>query len=133
MIRLRSPRLQRKASKSEDSGASPAAEAKAAVGRLTGERAFHLGASTTAGALASRALGTDAPFAPAAGSFPRGADVNGEGALRRGLFASRGYAGNALGGAPFHRSRRRAAPAPAAPRAGLAFDKSRERRASGFA
>ena len=30
--------------KSEDSGASPAAGTKAAVGRLTGERAFHLGA-----------------------------------------------------------------------------------------
>ena len=53
--------------KSEDSGASIAIGANAAtVGRLVGERAFHFGASTFAGAIASRALGVNAPFAPGA-------------------------------------------------------------------
>jgi len=64
--------------KSEDSGASTAAGTNAIVGRLTGERAFHLGVSTSAGAFASRALGNDAPFASTAASFTSGADVNGE-------------------------------------------------------
>jgi hypothetical protein len=49
-----------KGPKSEDSGASIAAGAKAAsVGRLIGERAFHLGAT------ANRALAVNAPSAPA--------------------------------------------------------------------
>ena len=50
---LASPAM--KGPKSEGSGASLAAGAKAAtVGRLIGERAFHFGASTSAGAIASR-------------------------------------------------------------------------------
>jgi hypothetical protein len=62
----------------DDSGASPAAGTNATVARLTGERAFHLGVSTSAGMLASHALGKDGPFAPGAASFTSGADVNGE-------------------------------------------------------
>ena len=51
---LTSPAM--KVPKSEDSGASISAGAKAAtVGRLIGERAFHLGASTFAGVISSRA------------------------------------------------------------------------------
>src|SRR5271168_2803815 len=58
-----------KGPKSEDSGASVAAGAKAAtVGRLVGERAFHFDPSTFAGAIASRTLGVNAPFAPGAAS-----------------------------------------------------------------
>ena len=58
-----------KGPKSEDSGASLAAGAKAAtVGRLVGERAFHFGPSTFAGAIASRTLAVNAPFAPGAAS-----------------------------------------------------------------
>jgi len=58
-----------KVPKSEDSGASIAAGAKAAtVGRLVGERAFHFGPSTFAGAIASRTLAVNAPFAPGAAS-----------------------------------------------------------------
>jgi Flagellar hook-length control protein FliK len=64
---LASPAM--KGPKSEDSGASTAAGAKAAtVGRLVGERAFHFGPSTFAGAIASRTLAVDAPFAPGAAS-----------------------------------------------------------------
>ena len=64
---LASPAM--KGPKSEDSGASTAAGAKAAtVGRLVGERAFHFGPSTFAGAIASRTLTVDAPFAPGAAS-----------------------------------------------------------------
>jgi hypothetical protein len=60
---LASPAM--KGPKSEDSGASIAAGAKvAAVGRLVGERAFHFGPSTFAGAIGSRALTVDAPSAP---------------------------------------------------------------------
>jgi hypothetical protein len=74
---LASPAM--KGPKSENSGGSPAAGDKAAsVGRLTGERAFHFGVSTSAGALASHALGKDGPFAPTAAGFTSGADVNGE-------------------------------------------------------
>ena len=58
-----------KGPKSEDSGASIAAGGNAAtVGRLVGERAFHFGASTFAGAIASRTLAVNAPFAPGAAS-----------------------------------------------------------------
>ena len=58
-----------KGPKSEDSGASIAAGAKAAtVGRLVGERAFHFGPSTFASAVASRTLEVNAPFAPGAAS-----------------------------------------------------------------
>jgi hypothetical protein len=58
-----------KGPKSEDSGASIPAGAKAAtVGRLVGERAFHFGPSTFAGAIASRTLAVNAPFAPGAAS-----------------------------------------------------------------
>ena len=64
---LASPAM--KGPKSEDSGASLAAGAKAAsVGRLVGERAFHFGPSTFAGAIASRTLGVNAPFVPGAAS-----------------------------------------------------------------
>ena len=62
---LASPAM--KGPKSENSGASIAAGAKAAtVGRLVGERAFHFGPSTFAGAIASRTLAVNAPFAPGA-------------------------------------------------------------------
>ena len=64
---LTSPAM--KASKSEDSGASLSAGAKATtVGRLIGERAFHLGASTFAGVISSRTPATGAPFAQGAAS-----------------------------------------------------------------
>jgi hypothetical protein len=62
----------------ENNSEPTAAGTNAIVGRLTGERAFHLGVSTSAGVLASRALGNDAPFAPGGASFTSGADVNGE-------------------------------------------------------
>ena len=70
-----------KGPKSEDSGASIAAGAKAAtVGRLVGERAFHFGPSTFAGAIASRTLAVDAPFAPGAAADPTARSaLNGEG------------------------------------------------------
>jgi hypothetical protein len=62
---LASPAM--KGPKSKDSGASIAAGAKAAtVGRLVGERAFHFSPSTFAGAIASRTLAVNAPFAPGA-------------------------------------------------------------------
>jgi len=52
-----------KGPRSEGSGASIAAGAStASVGRLIGERAFHFGASASAGAFASSAMTTDAPF-----------------------------------------------------------------------
>jgi hypothetical protein len=57
---LASPAM--KGPKSEGSGASIAAGANAAtVGRLVGERAFHFGTSTFAGAIASRTLAVNAP------------------------------------------------------------------------
>jgi Flagellar hook-length control protein FliK len=50
----------------KDNGASIAAGAKlVTAGRLIGERAFHFGVSAPAGAVASRTLAVDAPFAPA--------------------------------------------------------------------
>jgi Flagellar hook-length control protein FliK len=71
--------------KSENSGASLAAGAKApAVARLIGERAFHLVASTFGGVVASRAPAIDAPFAPDAASAANlapEADRSGESAL----------------------------------------------------
>jgi Flagellar hook-length control protein FliK len=55
-----------KGSGSESGGASVAAGAStASLGRLIGESAFHSAASASAGALASRALTTDAPFGAA--------------------------------------------------------------------
>jgi hypothetical protein len=80
---LASPAM--KGPKSEDSGASIAAGAKAAtVGRLVGERAFHFGPSTFAGAIASRTLGINAPFAPGAASaanITAGPALDGESAV----------------------------------------------------
>jgi Flagellar hook-length control protein FliK len=78
--------------KSEDSGASIAAGGKTAtVGRLLGERAFHFGAATFTGAMASRTLAVNAPFAPggasAANLAGRG-NLNGESALVAGLSAA---------------------------------------------
>ena len=75
--------------KSEDSRASIAAGGNAAnVGRLVGERSFHFGAATFAGAIASRTLGVNAPFAPggasAANLTGRG-NRNGESALTAGF------------------------------------------------
>jgi Flagellar hook-length control protein FliK len=72
---LASPAM--KGPKSEDS-ASTATGTQATVGRLVGERAFHLGVSTSAERLASRALGNDAPFGPTAANFTDRTDVNGE-------------------------------------------------------
>ena len=64
---LASPAM--KGPKSEDSGASIAAGAKAAtVGRLVGERAFHFAPSTFAGVIASHTLAVNAPVAPGAAS-----------------------------------------------------------------
>jgi hypothetical protein len=58
-----------KGPKSEDSGASISGGAEAAtIGRLVGERAFHFGPSTFAGAIASRTVVVNAPFAPGAAS-----------------------------------------------------------------
>jgi hypothetical protein len=71
-----------KGPRSEDSGASLAAGVKAAtVGRLIGERAFHLGASTFAGV-------ANAPFAPgaaAAANLTPQADRSDESALAAGF------------------------------------------------
>ncbi len=96
---LASPAM--KGPKSEDSGASIAAGAKAAtVGRLVGERAFHFGASTFAGAIASRTLGVNAPFAPGAASaanLTARPALDGESAVARRLFAGRGHASESLG------------------------------------
>jgi Flagellar hook-length control protein FliK len=78
-----------KGPKSENSGASLAASAKApAVGRLIGERAFHLGASTFAGVIASRTSAIEAPFAPGAASAANlapQADRSGESLLAGGF------------------------------------------------
>ena len=83
-----------KGPKSEDSGASIAAGAKAAtVGRLVGERAFHYGASTFADAIASRALAVNAPFAPGAGSaagLTAPSALNGESGLAAGFSPAEG-------------------------------------------
>src|ERR1700729_765710 len=83
---LASPAM--KGPKSEDSDASIAAGAKAAtVGRLVGERAFHFGPSTFAGAIASRTLAVDAPFARGAVSADLTARsaLNGESGLGAGF------------------------------------------------
>jgi Flagellar hook-length control protein FliK len=78
---LASPAM--KGPKSEDSGASISAGAKAAtVGRLVGERAFHFGASTFAGAIASRTLAVNTP-SPADLTTP--GNLNGESALTAGF------------------------------------------------
>ncbi|HSV00145.1 MAG TPA: flagellar hook-length control protein FliK [Roseiarcus sp.] len=71
-----------KAPESEVGGPSGAADAKPGkVGRLTGERAFHVGAPP-ASLIKRGSLSSDAPFAPAAGADPSAeADASGEGAL----------------------------------------------------
>ena len=78
-----------KGPKSENSGASLAASAKApAVARLIGERAFHLGASIFGGVIASRTPAIDAPFAPGAASAAKlapQADRSGESLLAGGF------------------------------------------------
>ncbi len=85
------PTAAMKGPKSDNSGASLAAGAKAAtVGRLVGERAFHFGAATFTGAIASRTLGVNAPFAPggaSAANLAARTNLNGESAcadVRRG-------------------------------------------------
>jgi hypothetical protein len=105
-----------KGPKSEDSGASPAAGATAAVGRLTGERAFHLGVSTSARAFASRTLGNDAPFGLAA-NLPSGADVNGESASVTGFSQAKVMPATPLADA-VPSVAEATAPAPTGPRAG---------------
>ena len=84
---LASPAM--KGPKSEDSDASIAAGAKAAtVGRLVGERAFHFGPSTFAGAIAGRTLAVNTPFAPGAGSaadLTARSALNGESGLAAGF------------------------------------------------
>jgi hypothetical protein len=107
--------LAMKGSKSEESGASIAAGAKAqAVGRLIGERAFHFSASTIAGA--GRTLAVDTPFAPAANPRPQ-ADLKGESVLAAGFARDEATAANPLPGAvsPIASA---TGPAPSAPRAG---------------
>ena len=87
-----------KGPKSEDSGASLSAGAKAAtVGRLIGERAFHLGASTT--------------------SFMPQADLKGESVLAAGFARDEAVAANPLPGA-VPAIANATASAPIAPRAG---------------
>ena len=88
-----------KGAESEDSGASIAAGANAGtVGRLVGERAFHFGASTFAGAIASRALGVNAPFAPGPPPTLRPDRSQRRKRNRRQLFHRPGDAGESLGG-----------------------------------
>jgi hypothetical protein len=71
-----------KAQQSEDAGASLASSATTpAVGRLVGERAFHVSAPAFTGAIASLTLAVDAPFAPAAVNFAARPALNGESAL----------------------------------------------------
>src|SRR3984957_3798657 len=71
--------------KSKNGGAAIAGGAKTAtVGRLVGERAFHFGPSTFAGAIASRTLGVNAPLAPGAASaanLTAGPALDGESAV----------------------------------------------------
>ena len=84
---LASPAM--KGPKSESSGASLVAGGKAAtVGRLVGERAFHFGAATSAGMIASRTLAINTPFAPGAASaadLTARSALNGERALTVGF------------------------------------------------
>ena len=109
-----------KASKSEDSGASLAAGAKAAtVGRLIGERAFHLGASTFGGVISSRTLAVDAPASASAvgANLAPQADPKGESALAAGFARDEAMPAKPLADAvpPLANAN---APAPIAPRAG---------------
>ncbi len=110
-----------KASKSEDSSASLSAAAKATtVGRLIGERAFHLGASTFAGVIASRARATDGPFAQGAASpanLTPQADLKGESLLAAGFARDEVLPAQPLADAipPLANA---TAPAPIGPRAG---------------
>jgi hypothetical protein len=109
---LASPAM--KGPKLEDSASGAVGAKAAAVGRLTGERAFHLGASSSVGAFASRALGNGAP--PGAPSFTSGADVNGESSVA-------GFSrAKAMPATPFADTvpslAESTAPTPAAPRAG---------------
>jgi flagellar hook-length control protein FliK len=110
-----------KGPKSEDSGASIAAGAKAAtVGRLVGERAFHFGPSTFAGAITSRTLAANAPFAPGAASaanLTAGPGINGESALVAGFSSAEAMPVKASADAvpPIANA---ASPTPIAPRSG---------------
>ena len=110
-----------KGPRSEDSGSSLAAGAKAAtVGRLIGERAFHFGASPSPGVITSRALAVDRPFAPASASdanLTSRSDLSGKSAL------AAGFPGlEAMPAKPFSdavpSSDSAPAPTPIAPRAG---------------
>jgi Flagellar hook-length control protein FliK len=75
-----------KGPRSEDSGASLAAGAKAGtVGRLIGERAFHLGASTFAGVITRPTPAINAPGAVAAANLTPRADRSNESALATGF------------------------------------------------
>ena len=98
---LTSPAM--KGPKSENSGASLAASAKAAtVGRLVGERAFHLGASTFGGVIASRTPAIDAPFALGAASAANltpQADLKGESIPAAGFARDEAMAAKSLPGA----------------------------------
>ncbi len=106
-----------KPSGSEADVASTAANPKTSVARLTGERAFHFGAST-AGVIASRTLAIEAPFASAANLSPQ-AKLNGDGALEPDLpQAGATLARPSADVAPSSDVAR--APAPILPRAGSA-------------
>jgi DNA segregation ATPase FtsK/SpoIIIE, S-DNA-T family len=107
--------------RSEDSGSSLAAGAKAAtVGRLTGERAFHFGASPSPAVIASRALPVDRPFAPASApdaSLTSRSDLSGKSALAAGFPGLEATPGRPFSdGVPSSDSA--PAAAPIAPRAG---------------
>ena len=92
-----------KASGAEASGAPVAPGAKAAaVGRLTGERAFHFGAS--AGVTASRSLAIDAPFAPAGADVAPQAGQGGESALAADFAHGRSHGRRNHSRPPFQRA-----------------------------
>ena len=120
-----------KASGAEASGAPVAPGAKAAaVGRLTGERAFHFGAS--AGVTASRSLAIDAPFAPAGANVAPQAGQGGESALAADFTLAWSHRGETIRG---RRSSERQHAGPGVDRSPSSWNrnKSREPRASGGA
>jgi hypothetical protein len=110
-----------KGPRSEDSGSSLAAGAKAAtVGRVTGERAFHFGVSTSANVFAGGTLAVDRPFAPASASdanLTSRSDPSGKSALAAGFPGLEAMPAKRFSDA-VQSSDSAPAPAPIAPRAG---------------
>jgi hypothetical protein len=116
---LASPAM--KGTKSESGGASVTAGAEAAnVGRLVGERAFHFGPIISAGVLANRTLGVNAPFAPGGGSaanLTARPALNGESAVSAGFSPAEAMAVRASTD-PVSPIANAASPTPIAPRSG---------------